>query len=50
MLKDGIKIMIKEVKQNMMTMSHQIENINTEKFLKKLILVLKSIKVIQKVH
>ena len=30
----------------MMTMSHQIENINTEKFFKKLILVLKSIKVI----
>lgn len=50
MLKDGIKIMIKEVKQNMMTMSHQIENINTEKFFKKLILVLRTIKVIQKVH
>lgn len=32
MLKDVIEIMIKEVKQNMMTMSHQIENINTEKF------------------
>ena len=50
MLKDGINIMIKEVKQNMMTMSHQIENINTEKFFKKLILVLRTIKVIQKVH
>ena len=32
MLKDVIEIMIKEVKQNMMTMSHQIENINIEKF------------------
>lgn len=50
MLKDVTEIMIKEAKQNMITMSHQVENINTEKFFKKLILALRSTEVIQKVH
>lgn len=35
MLKDVIEIMIKEARQNVMMMSHQIENIKTEKFFKK---------------
>lgn len=35
MLKDVTETMIKEVKQSMMTISHQIENINTDNFFKK---------------